>query len=325
MSTKFYKDISSKTASVKADPNATPKIHKIGGMGPVSDQLGIARELHEAKELINVLNEENAQLKTSYGNALTIKISDLHPSPFQTRKLDTERVNELAEHLKINSLTTPIIVRSHKTKGNYEIIAGHHRVEAYKFLGRTEIEAVLKDISDDDARKKIFYDNLMAPSLPDFEKYKGFSELIRTHGLTQSQAADEAGVKRDTIALLMYFEKLPVTARIFLEENPETIGANTAKAIVLAKASEEKILEALQLILENKLDQTKIISFIKPAGNKSSNIAIENIAKIGDKEFCKLSTAKGKTYISFSKPSEAIEWHQKIFSFIKTELDSQLD
>jgi hypothetical protein len=39
-------------------------------------------------------------------------------------------------------------------------------------------------------------------------------------------------------------------------------------------------------------------------------------------EFCKISTSRGKTNISFTKASQAMDWHQKILLFIEKELSN---
>jgi ParB family chromosome partitioning protein len=102
-----------------------------------------------------------------------------------------------AEHLANNELTTPIVVRPSSTAtGKFEIIAGHHRVEAFKQLGRTEIEATIRQMDDQEAQKRIFFDNLMAPDLPDFEKYKGFAALRKCTGQSYDALAKDAGISK---------------------------------------------------------------------------------------------------------------------------------
>ena len=55
---------------------------------------------------------------------------------------------ELIDSIKINGLLNPIVVRQKNNR--YELISGHRRKHAYELLGYTEIEVIVKDISDDE-------------------------------------------------------------------------------------------------------------------------------------------------------------------------------
>ena len=90
-----------------------------------------------------------------------IEISKLITSPYQGRfsginptdpaGLATKGIEELAASITKSGLYQPIIVRA--MGEDYEIIDGHRRVEAYKLLNKTTIEALVKDV--DDARAQI--------------------------------------------------------------------------------------------------------------------------------------------------------------------------
>lgn len=76
-----------------------------------------------------------------------IPVSLCRPSPC-AREVKTAHVTVLARSIEQIGLIQPIVVR--KTAAGYEVIAGMHRLSAFRELGRAEILAVVRD--DDDLR-----------------------------------------------------------------------------------------------------------------------------------------------------------------------------
>jgi len=76
------------------------------------------------------------------------------------RPVDEGKVRELADSIREIGLLNPITV----TKEN-QLIAGAHRIAAYKLLGKTEIEATVKDISGLKAKLAEIDENLIRKEL----------------------------------------------------------------------------------------------------------------------------------------------------------------
>lgn len=278
----------------------------------------------EIKKLQYELDEINKKI----GKPLTLPIENLIPSPLQTRKLDLFRVKELAEHLSNNDLTTPIVVRPFNNEiDKFEIIAGHHRVEAFKHLRRIEIEAIIRPMSDEEALKRIFFDNLMAPDLPDFEKYKGFSAIRKRTGQSYSALAEDAGINKSTIGRYFAFERFPQAALEILDSHPEILGSNAAQDIASINPDEEKLISGLQKIISGELDQKRIIAFLKqdhPHKEKSEKAKQEDIIKCGEHTVCTLQNKNNKTFtLTFHKGFDSHDWHKKLSSFIEKESSIQ--
>lgn len=82
---------------------------------------------------------------------LKIKIDDIdsfNNHPFQVNV--DENLEKLMDSIKNNVLINSIIVRK-KQNGRYELISGHRRKKEYELLGLTDINAYIKDLSDDEA------------------------------------------------------------------------------------------------------------------------------------------------------------------------------
>ena len=79
-----------------------------------------------------------------------ILIKDIEPfknHPFKVCEDDS--LKELMESINNTGLINPVIVRKNKDK--YEMISGHRRLKAMELLGETEIEAQIKELTDDEA------------------------------------------------------------------------------------------------------------------------------------------------------------------------------
>lgn len=86
-------------------------------------------------------------------NVTTLPISNLREKenhPFKV--IADEKLNALAESIKVNGLVEPIIVRK-LGEGTYEILAGHRRTMATQLNGETEIKAVVIKADDELANR----------------------------------------------------------------------------------------------------------------------------------------------------------------------------
>lgn len=75
-------------------------------------------------------------------------IVDFKEHPFLVN--NDESLEQLAVSIKENGLLNPLIVRK-KSNGKYEMISGHRRKKALELIGETEVDAYIKDYTDDEA------------------------------------------------------------------------------------------------------------------------------------------------------------------------------
>lgn len=87
--------------------------------------------------------------------AIKIAVDTLHEFEGNPRK---GNVKELKLSLEANGQYKPIVVR----KDTHEILAGNHLWKAAKELGWTEIDAVIIDVTDEQAKKIVVADNRLA-------------------------------------------------------------------------------------------------------------------------------------------------------------------
>ncbi|MCL2611198.1 MAG: ParB N-terminal domain-containing protein [Defluviitaleaceae bacterium] len=73
-----------------------------------------------------------------------------------------QRFLDMVESVKLNGVLNPLIVRS---KGeDYEVLAGHNRLEAAKEAGLRKVPCIVKEISDEEANLVLIETNLMQRS-----------------------------------------------------------------------------------------------------------------------------------------------------------------
>lgn len=235
------------------------------------------------------------------------KLTELHEVPGRRRKLSQQQYEELRENLRHNPLTNPVTVRI-REEGGYEIVAGYNRVSCYRDLERDEIDINILDLDDDETERAAFYSNLLAPSLPDYEKFVGFRARMEKHGLTQTQVAEEAGVSQSFISSLMAFGDLPVEALATIAEAPELFGAKAIQQ--LAKFAKQgrggQVTEAVRKIAIGELTQSAAVQF---AGASPVAVRPERSVPVmirqGKSKYCEVVRAEKTIRLSFASADEA--------------------
>ena len=96
--------------------------------------------------------------KTIVKNIRLDKLREFYDHPFQ--EYSEEKLSALAESIKEYGLQNPIIVRPINDTDMYEIIAGHNRARAVKLNGGKVIAAIIKTVSDDEAKMIMAETNL---------------------------------------------------------------------------------------------------------------------------------------------------------------------
>lgn len=95
-----------------------------------------------------------------------LPVSALQPSPFQARR-DFSTLTDLVEDVKANGVLQPILVRP--VGSGYEIVAGERRWRASREAGKPHIPAVVRAMSDHEAREFGLRENLQRENLNAYE------------------------------------------------------------------------------------------------------------------------------------------------------------
>ena len=268
-----------------------------------------------AEHALEAANQELEQLKRGL-----VKISDLHEVSGRKRTLTDEDFAQLKANLRLNPLVSPIVVRP-RAEGGFELVSGHNRVQAYRELGRTEIEAQIREFKDDDIFEASFYSNLISSPLSDFEKFLGFKKIQELTGKTQKELAVRAGVSETQISFIFSFSQLPKNALDLLAKKPNSLGASSAQKIkeLLSKAdgpSNDEVIHAIELLVNGTISTEKeaIGSLIKKAPKAETTVVD---VRVGKKTFARISHRNNIVAIDFKGKCMVEEFKDELEMLVK--------
>lgn len=242
-----------------------------------------------------------------------IKLSDIKKNPYQPRTIfDKEKIEELAESIKNNGLLQPIIVK--KSLTGYIIIAGERRFRAFEMLGKENIPAIIKDLSDEEMMVFSILENLQREDLSALEEANSYRQLMDSLKITQEELAKRIGKSRPYVANSVRLLKLPLELKDKLAQGLLTPGH--AKTILGLKTKKQMLEVAYKVInenmsvraLENYINKKNAETFNKKV--KTVDIFIreqENQLKkiLGTNVFIKQNkNQKGKIEIEFNNNEE---------------------
>jgi ParB/RepB/Spo0J family partition protein len=95
------------------------------------------------------------------------------------KKYDPAKMQELTESVRDHGVNTPIELRPGKEKGRYEIVAGHRRFKAAQAVGLTQIPAIVKDTTPEEAAVHQVIENIQREDLTPIEEARGFHLLTQ--------------------------------------------------------------------------------------------------------------------------------------------------
>jgi len=148
---------------------------------------------------------------------MNINVSDIVRSPYQPRRhFDEAALAELATSISAQGVLQPLVVRS-RPQGGFELIAGERRWRAAQQAGLSQVPALRKEVSDQEASTIALVENIQREDLGALEQAIGLERLRSEFELTQQQLADIVGKSRAAIANSLRLLSLGSTARRLLE------------------------------------------------------------------------------------------------------------
>lgn len=233
-----------------------------------------------------------------------VDISKLVPSKFNVRRrAGQEDVTELANSIEQHGVLEPIIVRKHD--GKFEVIVGSLRVRAAQEVGLKQVPAVIKDISDEEARVESLIENIQRHTLGPDDEADAFGELYRmvksATKVAEMVGCSETRVK-DSLKIKGLIDTLkstvgPAKTERILEEAPrkrvlsdvarvaETVYRNQPKKAVrlaqevvdLPEAEAKRVLDRVRTYPEKPIEQIKEEALYAP---QSVNIEVQFGSKV---------------------------------------------
>lgn len=106
----------------------------------------------DTTSLDSLFSTEEQRQENKLEKIMKIPINEIHDfkdHPFRVRM--DEDMEKLIESVRDNGVLIPIMVRPDKDGNGYEMIAGHRRKFAMNAIGMQEVDAIVRDLDDDQA------------------------------------------------------------------------------------------------------------------------------------------------------------------------------
>lgn len=121
-----------------------------------------------------------------------VEISQIHPSPFapqakRRERFTEEEINELAESIRQKGLINPITIR--RNAEGFELVAGERRWRASQQAGLTQIPAVIRRLTDEDALEIQLLENLQRKDVHPLDEAVWYQHLLETKGANLAEVS----------------------------------------------------------------------------------------------------------------------------------------
>lgn len=121
--------------------------------------------------------------------------------------IDPDKVRELADSIRSSGLLQPILVRP--LNGRYEVVAGHRRFLAHRFLGEVKIKSIIKELKDEEVVLMRAIENDQREDLNPVEKAKTYKRLRDMFGWSTREIGAKMGRHHATILRYLQILETP--------------------------------------------------------------------------------------------------------------------
>ena len=158
----------------------------------------------------SLFSTEEQRQDAKLEKVMKIPIDEIHAfknHPFHVRQ--DEEMQKLIDSVHENGILMPVLVRPDKDGNGYEMISGHRRKFALEFNGAKEIDAIVRDLDDDQATIIMVDSNIQRENILPTERgfaYRMKLEAMKHQGkrvdLTCAQVGHKSETNKKSIDLL---------------------------------------------------------------------------------------------------------------------------
>ncbi len=242
-----------------------------------------------------------------------LPIEYMQRGKYQPRKdIDPEKLQELADSIKVQGVIQPIVVRQIAFQ-KYEIIAGERRWRAAQLAGLAEVPVVIKEIDDRAAMAIALIENIQREDLNPLEEAESLKRLLDEFNMTHQQVAEAIGKSRTTVTnLLRLMELQPEVKKLLLSNQIEmgharallSLDGHKQVAIANKVVKEGLTVRATERLVKESNDAPKVQN-TKVIDNNTLRLQDELTAKLGAKvTIDHKENGSGKLVITYSSLDE---------------------
>ena len=201
------------------------------------------------KEKDRELTDELFDITTSKG-LVNIPLKKISANPNQPRKtFHEESIKELAESIKEHGVLSPIIVRPSGEK--YEIIAGERRFKAALINELKEIPAIIRKVTDNDAKIISLIENIQREDLNDIDRAAALKELKVNLGSPWEDIAKKLGLSKRRVLDLIGLLALPEEIQNDIRQ--KRLSERHGRALRQLVDQDEKLIQTVVFIKDKNL------------------------------------------------------------------------
>ncbi|MHB1334801.1 MAG: ParB/RepB/Spo0J family partition protein [Candidatus Humimicrobiaceae bacterium] len=212
----------------------------------------------------DIFNEEDRGLAddlfdtTARKGLINIPIEKVFANPNQARKtFNEDTITELAASIKEHGVLSPIIVRPMGEK--YEIIAGERRYRAAIQNELKEIPAIIKKVTDEDAKIISLIENIQREDLNDVDRAAALKELKVNLGLPWEVIAKRLGLSKRRVLDLVGLLNLPEEIQEDIRQ--KRLSERHGRALRQLVDQDEKLIQIVNFIKDKNItgEQTQVL------------------------------------------------------------------
>ena len=164
-----------------------------------------------------------------------IPLAEIGANPDQPRKTFSDaELSDLAASIREKGVLQPILLRA--TPGgahSYEIVAGERRYRAAQMAGLTQIPALVKNLSDENAMEIALIENVQRENLNPVEEGAAYKNLMQACGYSLADVARLIGKSESYIRNMMRIDTLPDSVKEMVADG--RLSASHARTIAVAE------------------------------------------------------------------------------------------
>ncbi len=176
---------------------------------------------------------------------LQVPVGSISPNPFQPRReFDQERLQDLADSIKLYGVLQPVVVRINGE--GYQLVTGERRWRASQIAGLRELPAVVREYSDTEMTAVALVENLQRENLNPIEEAIAYRRLIDEFGFTQEEVSEKVGRSRPFIANTVRLLNLPAPVQEYVSRG--TMSPGQARPLLVLPTTALQIEAAAEIV-----------------------------------------------------------------------------
>jgi len=198
-------------------------------------KFGLGRGLEDLEKEIGSVPDMSILTGAERVVVRKIPLDQIGANPDQPRKTFSDaELADLAASIKEHGVIQPILLRA--VTGQpfmYEIVMGERRFRASKMAGKTDIPAVIKTLSNENAMEIALIENVQRENLNPIEEANAYKNLMEKCGYDLADVVRLIGKSESYIRNAIRLTELPDTVQQMVKDGD--ISASHARTIVVAE------------------------------------------------------------------------------------------